>query len=512
MTSEARMPDPRTPAAGATPTLPPALVDALVQRLASSPPTAPSTTFALFDREGVLLHHSIGEHGTDGRPPALGTVYRIASMSKSVEAAAVLVLRDRGLLDLDDLVSAHVPEFADPVDDGSVVPVTLRMLLTNCSGLPEDNGWADHVMGMTRDEFLAVVARGLAFTERPGGVYQYSNIGFWLLGVVVENLTGQTFAEFATCALLEPLGLDDTRYAVSDYDDDDDVARGFSTYDEGATWVERPVVASGAGACAASLFSTVTDIARWSAWLSSAFDPAESGDAVLSRASRREMQRGATIMPSITDRSAEGRAEGTAYGMGLVLEQDVRFGAIAQHSGGLPGWSSNMRWHLASGIGVVVFANADGAKLGPTAAALLRAALEEFEPPAREIVLLPSTVEAARAIEAAIASGDLTDASALFSPNLLSDVPAEVRARRLAAAIAEVGGLADEPRPLADRLLWSASAAQLSFAVPGREGELECRFEMTPTTPALVQRLVIVKREPTTPLSPVTRSYRPRLP
>ncbi|KQQ03437.1 hypothetical protein ASG06_07910 [Rathayibacter sp. Leaf185] len=495
----------------AAPTLPPSLADALVQRLAAAPPIAPSTTFALFDRTGVLLQHGIGEHSLDGRVPTFGTVYRIASMSKSVEAAAVLVLRDRGLLDLDDLVSAHVPEFAGPVVDGSALPVTLRMLLTNCSGLPEDNGWADHVMGMSREEFLAVIARGLAFTERPGAVYQYSNIGWWLLGVVVENLTGETFAEFATRALLDPLGLEHTRYAVTDYGDDAEIARGFSSYDEGATWAERPVVGSGAGACAASLFSTVGDIARWSAWLSSAFDAA-SGDAVLSRASRREMQRGATVMPSILDRAAEPVTEGTAYGMGLVVEQDVRFGAIAQHSGGLPGWSSNMRWHVASGLGVVVFANADGAKLAPTAAALLRTALEELQPPAREITLLPSTVEAARAIEAAIVSGDLMEASALFSPNLLSDVPAEVRARRLEDAITGVGGLAEEPAPLADRLLWCLSAAHVAFTVPGRAGELECRIETTPTVPALVQRLIVVKREPTTPLSAVTRNYRPRLP
>lgn len=493
------------------PALPPTLADALVQRFAGARPTAPSATFALFDRAGVLLQHGVGEHSLDGRSPALGTVYRIASMSKSVEAAAVLVLRDRGLLDLDDLVSAHVPEFADPVYDGAVVPVTLRMLLTNCSGLPEDNGWADHVMGMTREEFLAVIARGLTFSERPGSGYQYSNIGFWLLGVVVENLTGQTFAEFATRTLLEPLGLERTRYAVTDYGPDTEVAHGFSTYDEGATWVERPVVGSGAGACAASLFSTVGDIARWSAWLSSAFDADSEEDAVLSRASRREMQRGATVMPSIADRPAESVLEGTAYGMGLVIEHDVRFGAIAQHSSGLPGWSSNMRWHIASGLGVVVFANADGAKLAPTAAALLRTALEELQPPAREITLLPSTVDAARAIEAAIDSGDLTEASALFSPNLLSDVPAEVRARRLADVIAEVGGLAEDRVPLADRLLWCLSAAHVAFAVPGRDGELECRIETTPTVPALVQRLIVVKREPLTPLSPVTRSYRPRI-
>lgn len=473
-------------------------------------PLAPSLSFALFDRDGILLHHGIGEHSLDGRPPLVDTVHRIASMSKSVEAAAVLVLRDRGLLSLEDPVSLHVPEFASPA--GSTV--TLRMLLSNCSGLPEDNAWADHVIGMGREEFLSVVARDLAFTERPGEVYQYSNVGFWLLGIVVENVTGLSFEEFATETLLEPLGMSATRYDVADYPDDgvgSGIAHGFSTFDEGASWVARPYVGPGVGSCAASLFSTLPDIACWSAWLSRAFDESDTDDAVLSRASRREMQTGATTLPSLRERSPETTVESSAYALGLVVEHDTRFGPIAHHAGGLPGWSSNMRWHLASGIGVAVFATANGVKAAPLAAALLRAALEDAQAPAREITLLESTVAAALAVESAIRAGDLTEAEDLFSPNLLSDVPADVRARRLADSVAVVGGLADSS-PLAERLLWSASAAHVAFLLPGRSGGLECRIEMTPTDPAMIQRLDLAENEPTTPLSPVARHYRPRLP
>lgn len=491
------------------------LAAALAQRIGDLAPVAPSVAYALFDRSGILLHRGSGEYRLTSEPPTVDTVYRIASMSKSVEAAVVLMLRDRGLLGLDDPVASHVPEFVDPVDaEGAAMPVTVRMLLANSSGLPEDNAWADHVIDMQRDEFLALVGRGLSFTERPGAVYQYSNIGFWLLGIMVENLTGEGFAEFATRSLLEPLGLEGTRYDIAEYPDDgagSGIAEGFSTFDEGATWVARPVIGPGVGSCAASLFSTLTDVARWSAWLSSAFDPEYGDDRVLSRASRREMQRGATVLPSPVDRPAGPAVESAAYGLGLVIEHDTRFGAIAQHSGGLPGWSSNMRWHLASGLGVAVFANSNGAKLGVVAAALLRAALEDLDPPAREVVLWPSTLEAALAIEAAITDGDLLEAARLFSPNLLSDVPAEERTRRLSRAIAEVGGLADaaDRRPLRERLLWSASAAHIAFSVPGRTGELECRVETTPTRPSLVQRLDIAKREPTTALSPVVRHYRP---
>jgi len=474
----------------------------------------PSINYAVFDRGGVIFQHGVGEFQLDGRAPQVDTVYRIASMSKSFEMAAVLVLVERGLLGLDDLVSSHVAEFADPVDASGVpMPVTVRMLMSNSSALPEDNGWADHELGLSRADFLAVIGRGLHFAGTPGFGYQYSNIGFWLLGVIVENVSGKPFEEFATTELLEPLGLGDTRYSVGDYPpaDEQRIAHGFGSFDEGASWFSRPVVGTGIGGCAASMFSTVADIAAWSGWLSSAFDPRNSDDTVLSRASRRLMQRIHTSMPAPADRPAEPQLEGIGYGFGLMVENDVRFGLIAQHSGGLPGWSSNMRWHQESGIGVVVFANTNGVKPGIAATGILRAVLDEVQPPAREIAVWPQTLAAAAAIDDAIRAGaSITVADGIFSPNLLSDVPADVRAARLEKLVTELGGLTLSAAPITDRLLWATSEAHLAWSIPGADGNLECRIELTPTSPPLLQRLEIERQAPVTALSSVIRHYLPR--
>jgi CubicO group peptidase (beta-lactamase class C family) len=484
---------------------------------------SPSISYAVFDRSGVLFHRGIGEFQLDGRAPAEQTIYRIASMSKSFCIAAVLVLRDRGLLSLDDRVSDLVPQFRDPVDEAGVVqPVTVRMLMSNSSGLPEDNGWADHELALPREDFLTVVEAGLGFAGRPGVGFQYSNVGFWLLGVIVEDLSGHGFEQFARETFLEPLGLAGTGYKPSDFADDGEggegIAHGFTSYDKGASWVSRPVVGGGIGACAASMFSTPPDIARWAAWLSSAFDPSNIDDAILSRASRREMQRIHTVAPGAADRSAEPTLEAQGYGLGLYVEHDVRFGRFAQHSGGLPGWSSNMRWHLESGIGAVVFGNTNGLKLSAAAAGLLRTVLEARDEPARRIRLWPSTIEAARAVDAAVrGSGRILDAEVeptIFSPNLLGDVPAEVRDERIATAIAEIGGVLDAAAtpPLDARLAGSVAPAHVAWTIPGRAGELECRIELTPTTPAMLQRVDVAVRTPTTPLSPVLRHYAPAAP
>ena len=490
-----------------------ALASTLTNWFDEQKPVTPSISYAVFDRDGVVFQHGIGEFQLDGRAPEADTVYRIASMSKSFEMAAVLVLVESGELGLDDAVSTHVAEFADPVDAfGVPMPVTVRMLMSNASALPEDNGWADHELGLSRDDFLAIIARGLHFAGTPGFGYQYSNIGFWLLGVIVENVSGQSFEEFATSRLLEPLGLVDTRYSVGDYPrhDEQRIAHGFGSFDEGATWFPRPVVGTGIGGCAASMFSTVTDIAAWSGWLSSAFDPDNPDDTVLSRASRRLMQRIHTSMPSPADRPDPQQLEGMGYGFGLMVENDVRYGLISQHSGGLPGWSSNMRWHQQSGIGVVVFANTNGVKPGIAATAMLRAVLDEVRPPAREIVPWAATLDTAAAIDEAVRGGDpVTVAADVFSPNLLSDVPAGVRAERLATLVDELGGLTASAAPITDRLLWATSEAHLAWSIPAIGGELECRIEMTPTSPPLLQRLEIEKRTPVDAHSSVIRHYRP---
>jgi CubicO group peptidase (beta-lactamase class C family) len=475
----------------------------------------PSIDYGVFDRNGVVFQHGIGEFRLDGRPPALDTIYRIASMSKSFLIAAALVLCERGQLGLDDRVSGLVPEFADPVDRaGAVQPVTVRMLMDNSSGLPEDNGWADHELALDREGFLAVVAAGLGFADLPGLGFQYSNVGFWLLGVIVEDVAGMPFAEFATTTLLEPLGLADTRYDVDDYPESDRsrIALGFGTFDDGESWFDRPFVGTGIGGCAASMFSTIPDIASWCGWLSSAFDPDNADDAVLSRASRRLMQRIHTAFPSPSDHPAEPSVEAMGYALGLMVEHDVRFGTIVQHSGGLPGFSSNMRWHAESGVGVVVFSNTNGVRPSIPATGMLRAVLERLDEPARVIEPWPETMAAAAAVEASILeSASVGGAARLFSPNLLSDIPLDVRDVRLARATDGIGGLDGTAvlRPLDERLLWAVSAAHLSWVIPGADGALECRMEITPTTPAMIQRLDITVRAPFTAMSPVTRHYRP---
>ena len=124
--------------------------------------------------------------------PTEHTVFRIASMTKSFTASAIMILRDRGLLRLDDVVADIAPEFAavvGPTMDSP--PITVRHLLSMAGGMATDDVWADRHLDFSDDELDAVVANGATFAWTPHVQGEYSNLGFGMLGRVILRVTGR---------------------------------------------------------------------------------------------------------------------------------------------------------------------------------------------------------------------------------------------------------------------------------------------------------------------------------
>lgn len=185
-----------------------ARVDALAADRAAAG-TAPALAVGVFT--GGKLRATVLRGGIDGagRPPRADTAFRIASCTKSFTAAAVLILRDRGLLDLDSEVSAHLPylRLIGPGEDMPNAPLTLRMLLTMCGGLPTDDPWADRQEAMSGTDFEALLGAGVRLVRTPGTAYEYSNLGYAMLGAVITAAAGRGYTEVVREELLEPLGL-----------------------------------------------------------------------------------------------------------------------------------------------------------------------------------------------------------------------------------------------------------------------------------------------------------------
>lgn len=450
---------------------------------------APGSIAAISLRGEVRAVVPQGTPREDAAPTTRDTVFRIASMSKSFLAAAVLALRDRGLLDLHAPITDYVP-YVRAHYAGSDAVMTGALLLSNRAGLSEDNAWVDRHLGATRDEIAELFTTGLPLSARPGTVYQYSNLGQSLLGRAVETVTGQPVEDVVRELLLEPLGLDSTAHVADRYPSTS-LATGFRTFDEGATFVAEPFVGSGALACIGSLFSTVDDIATWMWFLGSAYTDQPTHPNVLTPESRREMQQLHTPMPVPAAKPGERELAGLGYGYGLFVEDDRRFGRIVQHSGGLPGFSAHMRWHAATGAGAVVFGNSDGYGAKRVAENVLRELLVEIDAPSAVIRPWPATMDAARRIDRMLREGTSSSELPLLASNVLEDVPAAVRDERFAARRDEVGGIVAEQEPFEERIVSAATEAQLRWWISGERGDLLVDTAMVGLPEPLVQSLAI---------------------
>ncbi|MCT1478555.1 serine hydrolase [Microbacterium sp. p3-SID336] len=442
---------------------------------------------AVCERGEVRAFAAHGHPRADDAPTTRDTVFRIASMSKSFLAATVLALRDRGLIDLHAPITEYLPSVRLH-HRGHEATVTGEQLLSNRSGLGEDNAWVDRHLGVSRAEIAALCAAGVPLAAAPGTTYQYSNLGQSLLGRVVEVVTGRPVDDVVRETLLEPLGLRRTAHTADGYAADA-LAGGFRTFDEGGSFTPEPFVGSGALGCIGSMFSTVDDIAAWMWFLGSAFGDDPVAPDVLAPASRIELQQPRTPIP-VPSGMFDGRnLAGAGYGYGLFVEEDQRFGRVVQHSGGLPGFSSHMRWHAATGVGVVAFGNSDEFGARRVAGTALGELLRRIEAPSAVVRPWRETVTAARAIDAAILAGRPATEYPFLAGHVLADVPAPVRDARLAAQLEEVGGLAATQAPFAERVVRAADEAELRWRIAGARADLRVEVRLVGLPEPRVQGL-----------------------
>lgn len=300
----------------------------------------PSTSFAVFGPDGIVYADGFGTIPATGAAPTLDTGYRIASCTKSFTAAALMVARDRGQVELTDTMSDWLA--AGPLtgpDSRPVRPPTLADLASMAAGLPTDDPWADRQEAMSARDFDRLVAAGLRFTASPGDRYEYSNLGYALLGRCLEQATGTNLRRLVTAELLEPLGLDGIGFDTSVTAEA--IAGGQHKVD--GTWVELPPTSPGSFSAIGGLYATARSLSEWGRWLAAAtvedrVDPIGMPDQPpLSRASRVTMQTIQTPMPAETGLGGSADPAG-GYGFGLQVWQHRRHGRIVQHSGGYPGY------------------------------------------------------------------------------------------------------------------------------------------------------------------------------
>jgi CubicO group peptidase (beta-lactamase class C family) len=481
---------------------------------------------------GELVHAAgLGERHLGGPPPDADTVFRIASMTKSFTASAILTLRDDGVLKLDDPAEEYVPELRGwPSVTPDSARVSIRHLLTMTAGFPTDDPWGDRQQGLPLEEFAAFLSGGVRFNWAPGTRFEYSNLGYAILGRVITAVTGAAYPDYIRHRLLHPLGMTRTGYEAEEFETPGQkrtgpagTARGYRRVkrdgEVGGGWSEVGFDATGAFAPMGGIFSCVRDLARWVAGFASAFPPGEpaAGDAhPVRRGTRRDMQ-----LPQVLtgwDKPAafpgDARPALSAYGFGLFVEDHPGFGRIVSHSGGYPGFGSNMRWHPASGTGVIALGNSTYAAMMTLATQLLDAVLRHREPPAsgysvalapaarhggrHEAEPWPETLAAREAVNGLLRSWDDAQASRLFSPNVAQDTPFDERQQAISMIRERIGDFRDaesepenEPKNGQRRRPEFDTPAHCRWWLTGARGVVQAQIQLSPERPPRVQSLTL---------------------
>ncbi len=430
---------------------------------------------------GVVDHGALVESGAvgtlhDGTPPDARTVYRIASMTKSFTAAVVLALRDEGVWSLDDPVAAHAPELSAVVGPPGSPAITIRHLLSMTAGLATDDAWADRHLDIGEAEIDAIYAAGPTFTHRANDAFEYSNLGYGMLGRAVRRATGIAVQRHVTERLLEPLGMRDTTWVRPGHDR---WARPHRLQDGVAVPDPAEPLGDGEIAPMGGLWTTLADLATWVGWLDAANGPGygTANDDLLAAASRREMQRIQTYIGMAT---VAGRSCPAGYGFGLNLRDDPTLGKIVAHSGGLPGYGSNMRWLAGRGIGALAFGNLTYTPMWELTMQMLDVLHRHGAVPDAPALESPLLTRTAERLVALLGAWDDDDASALFADNVALDESFERRRAAAAALVATHG-------PLRIRQLHveSATAAWIEFDVAGEPLAIE--FDVAPLPGAPLQ-------------------------
>ena len=427
--------------------------------------------------------------GVDRRPDA-GSVFRIASMTKSFTASTLVLLRDEGRLALDAPVAIYVPELAGwqpPTADSP--PVTVRHLMTMSGGLPTDDPWGDRQQGLDLDRFAELLAAGPSFAWPPGTTFEYSNLGYGILGRVVTNVAGREYREVVRDRLLVPLGMTSTAYLDTDVAEAR-LAHGYVRRDE--AYVREGTDGYGALASMGGVFSTVHDLSRWVLGFLDAFPARDDpeGSHPVRRSSRREMQQvHRAIGPMVVAHAPDAEPSVTAagYGFGLFVAQDPELGTTISHAGGYPGYGSNMAWHPATGLGVIGLGNLRYAPVRPVVQEVLANLVRAELAPRRRVTVMPAIDRLRPVAERLIDAWDDALADAAFADNMDLDEPRELRTAEVAKLRDRLGPFRlDDTRPAV-----SLSPADVAWWLRGANGWLRVSILVTPEPASRLQRLAL---------------------
>lgn len=299
------------------------------------PAGAPGATVLVARGDAVLYRKAFGMADIELRVPMRPEhVLQLASITKQFTSVAILMLMEQGKLNLQDPLSKYVAGFTRGDK------ITVHHLLNHSSGLTSYTN-LPAFREKTREDLspmqIAEYVKPLPLEFAPGTQYAYSNTGYLLLGMIIEQLSGMPYGDFIQKRIFEPLGMAQSTYARN-YAIVPNRASGYQFY-EGA--FEKPDYLSPSIAYAAgSLLSTVDDMLRWS------------------RALRQNtlISEGSKQLAWTNHRLSDGRLSN--YGYGWAINELAGAGTV-EHTGGINGYATSGVYVPSRDVYAIVLTNRD---------------------------------------------------------------------------------------------------------------------------------------------------------
>jgi CubicO group peptidase (beta-lactamase class C family) len=228
----------------------------ILKELAKSDANTHAVTVALVNDQRVLWAEAFGSiDKTRSLAPTIETLFCMASLSKIVAAVAVMILVDRGLIELDAPLVRYVKDF-HMADGEAYRDITVRMLLNHSSGLPGTH--FPNILTTVPISGYATQVRDALATEHlkhaPGEMVVYCNDGFTMIELLIAQVTGQPYTDFVKTEILEPLGMRHSRFALERFDP--------GSFAPGLDAAGQPEPQEYVNVYSSGLFSTPSEIGR----------------------------------------------------------------------------------------------------------------------------------------------------------------------------------------------------------------------------------------------------------
>jgi CubicO group peptidase (beta-lactamase class C family) len=310
-----------------------AAVDAIMQPFS---PDGPGAAVIVVKHGQVLLRSAYGLANLETRTPMRpDMVFEIGSVTKQLTSTAILMLVEEHKLSLDDDIRKYLPEFPD-----KGVPITIEHLLTHTSGIKDytsDPKWPSLWRQDLTPAQVVDLVKDAPLDFAPGSRWSYDNTGYTLLGMILEKVSGTTYADFIERRILQPLGLTHTRYGSATTVIPQRAA-GYTKGKDG--WENAPYLSMAQPYAAGALMSNVDDLARWDAAVAA----------------------GKLISPALWARAFADHhlpdGHDTRYGYGWQLG-GLDGHPLLHHSGGIPGYSCEVMRLPDDDVYVAVLTNTD---------------------------------------------------------------------------------------------------------------------------------------------------------